>query len=620
MRNLNSSINKKNRTSASNKFKVGIYIRVSTEEQAENPEGSIKNQEQRLRDYVKMRNTDGPWGDIVEIFNDPGISAKDMNRPALKRMLAMVHREEINLVLVTEISRLTRSIKDFVNLWDFMKDHDCKFQSLRDNFDTTTPAGEMILFTLANFAQFERKQLGERIANAFQARAKRGLWNGGVLPLGYDLDPAKPGHLIVVESEAEIVREVFETFLKEETLSKTGRSLNDRKIKLPMRPRNGGIFRHVHFTISPLYRMLTNRAYIGRRVYQTKEGVKEVAATWEPLVDEVKFQRIQKMLASNKSARKPSTPTRFPYILTGLVVCETCGDRLCGKSAHGNAGKIAYYEHAWKLKNQNCLSKRTFNCNPQRVLAKKIEPVVWQDMKRLLLGKEYSQEIMAEAAKIAGQMSSKTNLDKLEAKITGFDRQIEAITERLSELPKEINAQPFYDQIMKLQASKESVEKELETAKITEYEKDEALSFSDYKSFIDSLKELLRVKGEDPEVQAAICRKFIHKIEVSPKGITIQYHVGQTHFRALMEANKKSLVSIEDVQKNKKGSADKKSGGPFFVSKPLEKYKNLKGLVESGEENWRQAVRCSNSLTFGRECRIRTDDIHLVRVALYQLS
>lgn len=542
--------------------------------------------------YVKMRNADGPWGEVVEVFNDPGISAKDMNRPALKRMLAMIKRQEINLVLVTEISRLTRSIKDFVNLWDFLNENECKFQSLRDNFDTTTPAGEMILFTLANFAQFERKQLGERIANSFQARAKRGLWNGGVLPLGYDLDPEKPGHLMVVEQEAEIVRDVFETFLREETLSNTGKALNERNVKLPMQPRNGGTFRHVHFTLQPLYRMLTNRAYVGRRVFNTKEGVKEVAATWSPLIDEVKFNRVQSILAANKSARKPVSISRFPYILTGLVICKTCGDRLCGKSAHGNGGKIGYYEHSWSTKTQACLSKKIFDCDPHRVLAKKIEPVVWQDVKQILLSKEYSRGIMEEAQKIADQVSPKAGLEKLRAKISSIGKQIEATTERITELPKGINAQPFYDQILKLQTSKEALEKELEASKSSEYERDEPLSFADYKAFIASLQALLLAKGEDPEVQAAICRKFIHKIEVSPKGITIQYHVGQSHFRAMMDAEKKALVSEQYLKNDKKGPADNSSAGPFFMSKPLEKY-----------GKWRQAVRGSNSLTFGRGCR-----------------
>lgn len=541
-----------------------------------------------------MKNADGPWGEVVEVFNDPGISAKDMNRPALKRMLAKIQRNEIDLVLVTEISRLTRAIKDFVNLWDFLKEHDCKFQSLRDNFDTTTPAGEMILFTLASFAQFERRQLAERISNAFQARAKRGLWNGGVLPLGYDLDPEKPGHLVIVEKEAEIVKEVFATFLKEETLASTGKSLNDRGIKMPMKPRNGGTFRHVHFMVQPLYRMLTNRAYIGRRVYLAKDGTQEVEATWSAIIDEVKFDRVQAILAKNKSAKKPASKTRFPYILSGLMICQACGDRLCGKSAHGNGGKIGYYEHAWSTKTQSCLSKKVFSCDPHRILAKKIEPLVWQDLKRFLLGKAYAEELFAEAQQKAEQVCQKTELDKLTVKISSIEKQIEATTERITELPQGINAQPFYDQILKLQNTKQALEQELEATKTTAYEYDQPLQLEDFKAFVMSLKELI-AKSEDPEIQAAICRKFIHKIEVSPTGVTIQYHTGQVHYSSLMSTEKKALISAKEVLKNKKGLAEGNSVRPFFVSKPLNKYKN--------QEEWRQAVRGSNSLTIGSERR-----------------
>src|SRR5690606_21852410 len=92
-------------------FKIALYVRVSTEEQAENPEGSIKNQEERLREFVKLKNMVGPFGEIREVFTDAGISAKDMNRPAFQRLLRKIEDRDINLVLVTELSRFTRSIK-----------------------------------------------------------------------------------------------------------------------------------------------------------------------------------------------------------------------------------------------------------------------------------------------------------------------------------------------------------------------------------------------------------------------------------------------------------------------------------------------------------------------------
>lgn len=139
-----------------NLYQIGLYVRVSTEEQAVNPEGSIKNQEVRLREFVRLKQTVGAFGDIEEVFVDAGISAKDMNRPAFQRLLSKIERKEINMVLVTELSRFTRSIKDFSVLWEFLGKHECKFLSIKDNFDTSTAAGELVMYMMANIAQFER--------------------------------------------------------------------------------------------------------------------------------------------------------------------------------------------------------------------------------------------------------------------------------------------------------------------------------------------------------------------------------------------------------------------------------------------------------------------------------
>lgn len=87
-------------------FKIGLYIRVSTEEQAENPEGSIRNQEDRLRQAVAYKNCHGNFGEIKGVFVDPRISAKDMRRPKLKELLRAIRAKEIDLVMVTELSRL----------------------------------------------------------------------------------------------------------------------------------------------------------------------------------------------------------------------------------------------------------------------------------------------------------------------------------------------------------------------------------------------------------------------------------------------------------------------------------------------------------------------------------
>jgi site-specific DNA recombinase len=139
-------------------IRAGFYIRVSTEEQAENPDGSIRNQEERLKFALQMRSNDTLVWKQAGVYCDAGRSGKNMNRPELKRLIKDIEAGEINMIMVSELSRLTRSNKDFAELWEFLQANDCGFFSLRENFDTSTAAGEMMLYQIANFAQFERRQ------------------------------------------------------------------------------------------------------------------------------------------------------------------------------------------------------------------------------------------------------------------------------------------------------------------------------------------------------------------------------------------------------------------------------------------------------------------------------
>jgi site-specific DNA recombinase len=204
-------------------FRIAYYIRVSTEEQTLNPEGSLRSQEMRLREYVNSKNAVSNFGEVVGVFVDAGISAKDMNRPKLQEMLKLIRQKEIDLVMVTEISRLSRNMRDFLGMWDMIKDYGGSVMSLRENFDTTTAAGEMLMFQIMGFAQFERKQCSERVSANILSRASRGLYNGGPVALGYKLIPEKHGYLAVDEEQAATVKVAFDTFLREGSLTSAAR-------------------------------------------------------------------------------------------------------------------------------------------------------------------------------------------------------------------------------------------------------------------------------------------------------------------------------------------------------------------------------------------------------------
>jgi site-specific DNA recombinase len=586
-------------------FKIGLYARVSTEEQAENPEGSIKNQEQRLRDYVKFKNGDGNFGEIIEVFIDAGISAKDMQRPQLQRLISKIQAHEIDLVLVTDLSRFTRSTKDFSYLWDFLKVHNCKFLSLRENFDSTNAAGEMIMHTLANFAQFERRQTAERISLAFAARAKRGLYNGGSVPLGYKISSDWPGVLEVIEEEAELVRLIFSTFLNEGTLSLTAKKLNNTGVKIKKQVQGGGGPRVGFFKIDLVYRILTNRSYLGLRIYKERGEEKLAKAAWPAIVDEDIFMRTQKILTKNKSAKKPHSANRYPYLLSGITLCKACGFRMAGKSAHGRNGKVAYYEHSWANKANAAYSKKVFHCEPHRILAKKIEPVVWQSVKEFLTDEKIAQEMIELALKKFNENDGQKELLKSKNKLTGTKFQIEALAERISTLPRDLDPKPIYDQMTKLQTIQKELEEKIVNAEKEKPSQDNPIDLKSLSSFTQGLKALLQ-KEDDPVIKTMIIQKIVEKILVKKDGIEIYFNIGQDYYKRELGLNSGAGSKPYSINDNaSKASILDIKKGPHLALE-LSRSTSLNFFSNSG----------SISLTNGRHDWARTSDLNDVNVAL----
>jgi DNA invertase Pin-like site-specific DNA recombinase len=158
------------------KFKIAGYVRLSPTGD-EREEGSLVSHPQRIQQFIDSKNlqTGGNWGEIVEWYVDKDLSGKDMNRPSFRKMLADIRSGAINAVVVTELSRLNRKVKDFCEVWDLFKEHNVAMFSLKENFDTSTPMGELMLIQAMSFAQFERSTIVDRIKKGARARAERGL-------------------------------------------------------------------------------------------------------------------------------------------------------------------------------------------------------------------------------------------------------------------------------------------------------------------------------------------------------------------------------------------------------------------------------------------------------------
>ena len=479
---------------SSKAYKIACYVRVSTEEQAKNPEGSIKSQQERIKQAVRFKNMQGDFGEIVDFYIDRGKSGKDTNRAELQRLLADIQDGKITLVAVSELSRISRNIKDFSEIWEMMKELGCGFYSLRENFDSTTAAGEMVLFSMANLAQFEHRQISERITANLNSRASRGLYNGGPIPLGYKLIEGKTGYLAVDEKAAETVRVCFKAFLLEGTLSLAARWLNENGYSPKGKVEGGGgKSRRSAFSTENLYRILTNRSYLGKRTYREGGKVKEVRAVWKPIVDEDMFHRVGEILKKNKSRKKPPAKNRYPYLLSGLVYCLDCGDVLCGKSAHGNGGKIGYYEHGWSMRQNACMTKKVFDCGSfKRIGAKKLEPVVLGKIRELVQDTALVQKLLEKTRAIHEQNPKQREIDRLKGKLQGLDRQLVALAERLSELPSGISASPIYKLMARIEDEKGHVEKLLEELRQQGHgDKREIPELADFQGFLKAVSRFL---------------------------------------------------------------------------------------------------------------------------------
>lgn len=507
--------------------KIGLYIRVSTEEQAENPEGSIKNQEERLRAAVQLKNMEAPFGEIAGVFVDRARSGKDTNRPELQRLLRAIQGREISLVMVSELSRLSRSMKDFAQIWELMQANSCDFYSLRESFDTTTAAGEMVLFTIANIAQFERKQVSERVAANMASRASRGLYNGGRIAVGYKRVPDQPGLLQIDEEYAPTIHASFRAMIDQGSLASAAKWLNANGFKLKRDKDGGGSrLRLGHFTVENLHDVVKNRGYLGLRQVREKGQTKEVKALWPAIIEEETFDRVKEILTKNRRRLKPERYNRYPYLLSQLVTCETCGGSLCGKSAHGNSGKIPYYEHGWLTKRNGCMVKPAFNCKPFRIPGRILEPLVWEQIERLLSQREFAEEVLARARNKLASDEAQDRLKKAETKIRSTQEQVELLAERLGTLPKSISPETIYRQMEKLQAQKIEDERLFQTLRLDLGGKDSVAEFSEYARFLDAVQKLKDATQADSG-RAKVVKALVHKVGVTPGGFKIYFRVGQ---------------------------------------------------------------------------------------------
>ncbi len=267
-------------------IKTGIYIRVSTEEQAK--EGfSINAQKEKLTSYSKINN----W-DNITYYIDDGLSGKNINeRPNIIKLINDVKNKEINNVLIYKLDRLTRSVKDLINLIEIFETNNCSFNSITEKLDTSTAVGRMFIKIIGTFAEFERENLAERISLGYEQKTKEGNYTNTNGVYGYDYIN---GNLIINNQEKELVNNIYNLYLKGYSMLQIASKLN--KENIPTK-RNGKWYQ------STIKSILTNPLYIGKIRYGLHKKNKSflVIGKQQIIISINKFNKVQKLINKKRA-------------------------------------------------------------------------------------------------------------------------------------------------------------------------------------------------------------------------------------------------------------------------------------------------------------------------------
>jgi site-specific DNA recombinase len=351
-------------------LRCAVYTRVSTEHGLEQEFSSLDNQRESSEAYIKSQAHEG-WKLIRNRYDDGGYSGGSMERPALQKVLDDVRARRIDVIIVYKVDRLTRSLADFAKLVELFDVHQVSFVSVTQAFNTTTSMGRLTLNVLLSFAQFEREVTGERIRDKIAASKKKGIWMGGVVPLGYRVEDRT---LHVVEEHAAFVRDLFRRYLEIGSVVRLKAILDRGDVRLPTRTdgtgrtTGGGLISRGH-----LYKILSSPTYLGRLSHkgQVHEGLHD------PIVGQETWDRVQVLLAEHTN-RTAGVRQRSDALLAGKLFDDR-GNRMSPSYATKNGRRWRYYI------SQSILQERKHEAGSlARVSAPEIERKVAESVRAVL--------------------------------------------------------------------------------------------------------------------------------------------------------------------------------------------------------------------------------------------
>ncbi|MDO9053382.1 MAG: recombinase family protein [Gallionella sp.] len=295
------------------RLRCAVYTRKSSEEGLDQEYNSIDAQRDAGHAYIASQRAEG-WIAVADDYDDPAFSGGNMERPGLKRLIADIEAGKIDVVVIYKIDRLTRSLSDFSRMVEVFERQGVSFVSVTQQFNTTTSMGRLMLNVLLSFAQFEREVTGERIRDKITASKKKGMWMGGIPPLGYDVENRR---LVPNPKEASLTRHIFKRFVEIGSTTLLVKELKlDGATSKAWVTQDGKVRTGKPIDKSLLYKLLNNRTYLG----ELRHKEQWYHAEHPPIIDKSLWDDVQAIMATNGRIRAKTTRvTKVPFLLKGIV-------------------------------------------------------------------------------------------------------------------------------------------------------------------------------------------------------------------------------------------------------------------------------------------------------------
>jgi site-specific DNA recombinase len=306
--------------------------RKSSEEGLEQDFNSLHAQREACEAFIKSQTGEG-WRLIKTHYDDGGLSGGNMERPALQNLLEDIRKKLVDVVVVYKVDRLTRSLSDFARMVEVFDAHGVSFVAVTQQFNTTTSMGRLTLNVLLSFAQFEREVTGERIRDKIAASKRKGMWMGGLVPLGYEV---RDRQLVIDPSEAETVRHIFQRYCELGSVRLLKEELDRSGVRSKHRiARNGSRSGGHSFSRGALYTLLGNPIYVGEVRHK---GIHH-PGQHQPIVERSVWDKTEKLLHAHAARPRGKATKSMSSPLVGKLFDESGGGLT---PSHAVKGKRRY--------------------------------------------------------------------------------------------------------------------------------------------------------------------------------------------------------------------------------------------------------------------------------------